>query len=336
MTVAVTKNTGLVTTGANNRSSFDDQQIAILKASYAKDLSPMEFKVYLETASALRLNPFSREIFSVKFGGVMQLVTSIDGYRKLSARSGRFMGVTNGRLRVKTKDGDSVTIPHEEFDPDAHTIISGTIGVRVADWPEPVEATAVFKTFKKDTATWKSMPDLMILKCAEAAAHRKAALLPDLGAHSQVANLYVDDELQDYSVVDVKVENVEPPKPKPIEEHKPSKRVDVRDSIVETVPETPKKKEELPPLEPEIVQEIKDILEPTEIDNLMEKVRKTYISWGAGEDGLLYAENRILDKFGVNDFNEITDIKELRKFCANDLKKELEQESYLPIKMTEE
>lgn len=334
MTVAVTKNQGMVTTGPS-RSSFDEQQIAILKASYAKDLSPTEFRVYLETASALRLNPFSREIFSVKFGGIMQLVTSIDGYRKLSARSGRFMGVTNGRLRVKTKDGESVTIPHEEFDPDLHQIISGTIGVRVADWPEPVEATAVFKTFKKDTATWKSMPDLMILKCAEAAAHRKAALLPDLGAHAHVANLYVDDELTDFSVVDIK------PEPTPtvkLEQHKPSRRVQVRDSIVEpaTPDEPAKTKTELPALEAEVVEDIKQILEPTEVEKLFDKVRQTYREWGADDDGIIFAEESILTKFGVNDINEITDIKELRKYCAGELKKELEQESYLPMRMAQE
>ena len=328
MTVAVTKNQGMVPSTGNQRTSFDEQQIAILKASYAKDLTPMEFKVYLETASALRLNPFSREIFSVKFGGIMQLVTSIDGYRKLSARSGRFMGVTNGRLRVKTKFGESITIPHEEFDPDAHQIISGTIGVRVSDWPEPVEATAVFKTFKKDTATWKAMPDLMILKCAEAAAHRKAALLPDLGAHAQVANLYVDDEMQDYSVVDVTpIKQAELPKPEP----KPRK------SIVEKL-EVPVKAEsaEAPPLEAEVVEEIKEILVPSPAEEMLEKVWQTYRDWGCSEEGLIYAENRIAEKFGVENWADIQDIKELRKYCAGELKKELTQESFMPLSMKEE
>lgn len=323
MTVAVTKNTGMVPATGNQRTSFDEQQIAILKASYAKDLTPMEFKVYLETASALRLNPFSREIFSVKFGGVMQLVTSIDGYRKLSARSGRFMGVTNGRLRVKTKDGESITIPHEEFDPDSHQIISGTIGVRVADWPEPVEATAVFRTFKKDTATWKAMPDLMILKCAEAAAHRKAALLPDLGAHAQVANLYVDDEMQDYSVVDVTpIQKAELPKPEPKPETK-------RKSIVGKLEVTPKP-ETAPPLESEVVQEIKDILEPSPIEALLENVRTYYKKIGCSEEGLIYAENRIADKFDVGALSEIADENALRKYCAGELKKELIAESFIP------
>lgn len=325
----------MVATGPS-RASFDEQQIAILKASYAKDLTPVEFKVYLETASALRLNPFSREIYSVKFGGVMQLVTSIDGYRKLSARSGRFMGVTNGRLRVKTKDGEASTIPHEEYDPDVHQIISGTIGVRVADWPEPVEATAVFRTFKKDTATWKSMPDLMILKCAEAAAHRKAALLPDLGAHANIASIYVDDELQDFSVVDIKPE---PPTPKQhidVKEHKPSRRVNIKDSIIEPPVDVVAKPAPLPPLEPEKIQEIKAILEPTEIEKLLDNVRKAYRTWGASDEGIDYADNRILAKFGVDDFNDISDIKALREFCAKELKKELEQESYLPLTLTRE
>lgn len=329
MTVAVTKNTGMVPVTSTGKGYFDDQQVAILKSSYAKSLDNIEFKVFLETAAALKLNPFSREIYAIKYGGTMSLVTSIDGYRKLSARSGRFMGVTNGRLRVKTREGESITIDHEFYDPDEHTIISGTIGIRVKDWPDPVEATAVFKTYKKDQANWKLMPDVMILKCAEAQAHRKAALLPDLGVFANVAPIYVDDEIQDYNIVDIKPEpakHAELPKPEP----KPRK------SIVEP-PAPPVKTqpspEELPPLEPEVVAEIKTILEPTPVEALLEKVWGTYREWGCSEEGIIYAENRISDKFGVDDFNEITSVDELRKYCAGELKKELEAESFLPLRV---
>ena len=323
MTVAVTKNTGMVPITSTGKSQFDDQQIAILKSSYAKSLDNIEFKVFLETASALKLNPFSREIYAIKYGGTMSLVTSIDGYRKLSARSGRFMGVTNGRLRVKTRDGESVTIDHEVYDPDEHAIISATIGIRVKDCPEPVEATAVFKTYKKDQPNWKLMPDVMILKCAEAQAHRKAALLPDLGAFANVAPVYVDDEMQDHSVVDVTpIQKAELPKPEP----KPKK------SIVETL-DVPVKAQ---PIEPEIVEEIKEILTPSPAEEMLEKVWQTYRDWGCSEEGIVYAENRIAEKFGVGSFSEITDIKELRKYCAGELKKELTQESFMPLSMKEE
>lgn len=331
MTVAVTKNTGMVPITSTGKSQFDDQQIAILKSSYAKSLDNIEFKVFLETASALKLNPFSREIYAIKYGGTMSLVTSIDGYRKLSARSGRFMGVTNGRLRVKTREGEALTIDHEFYDPDEHTIISGTIGIRVKDWPDPVEATAVFKTYKKDQANWKLMPDVMILKCAEAQAHRKAALLPDLGVFANVAPVYVDDEVQDYSIVDIKpepVKHAELPKP----EQKPvSKTKSIVEPPAEIVVEAP-----LPPLEPEVIEEIKQALAPTPVEIQLEKVWKAYREWGCSEEGIIYAENRIADHFGISDFNEITDINALRKYCAGELKKELEAESFLPLTMKKE
>lgn len=320
MTVAVTKNTGIVPTTGLSKGLFDEQQVAILKSSYAKNLDNIEFKVFLETAAALKLNPFSREIYAIKYGGTMSLVTSIDGYRKLSARSGRFMGVTNGRLRVKTRDGESVTIDHEVYDPDEHTIISATIGIRVKDCPEPVEATAVFKTYKKDQPNWKLMPDVMILKCAEAQAHRKAALLPDLGAFANVAPVYVDDEMQDYSIIDIKAEPAPKPEPKPETKRK---------SIVGKLEVTPKP-ETAPPLESEVVQEIKDILEPSPIEALLENVRTYYKKIGCSEEGLIYAENRIADKFDVGALSEIADENALRKYCAGELKKELIAESFIP------
>lgn len=335
MTVSITKNQGMVTTTGPSKSLFDEQQIAILKSSYAKNLDNVEFKVFLETSAALKLNPFSREIYAIKYGGTMSLVTSIDGYRKLSARSGRFMGVTNGRLRVKTRDGESITIDHEFFDPDEHNIISGTIGIRVKDWPEPIEATAVFRTYKKDTPNWKTMPDVMILKCAEASAHRKAALLPDLGTFANVAPIYVEDEIQDFSVVDIKIEPPKPIEPPKVAEHKPSRRVQVKESIVEKmdIPVKPIPVDEppLPPIEPEVVEEIKQAVQLTEAEKLFDKVINTYRDWGSPEEGILFAEHRILDHFKVEDPSEITDIKELRRYCAQDLKKEMEQESFLPM-----
>lgn len=330
MTVAITKNQGNAVATTSNRGIFDDQQIAILKSSYAKQLDNIEFKVFLETAAALKLNPFSREIYAIKYGNIMSLVTSIDGYRKLSARSGKFMGVTNGRLRVKSRDGQSITIDHEVYDPDEHTIISATIGIRVKDWPEPVEATAVFKTYKKDQPNWKLMPDVMILKCAEAAAHRKAALLPDLGVFSTVAPIYVEEEIQD--ITDYRVVDVQPEPPTTIpKDYKPSTKHTPKDSIVEKmdIPVKPVKKEEpkAEVVEPEEVAE----KELTEAEKMLEKIMSTYREWGSNEDGIVYAENRILAHFDVSDPSEITDIKELRRYCAKDLKAEMQQESFLPL-----
>lgn len=334
MTVAITKNQGNAVATTSNRGIFDDQQIAILKSSYAKQLDNIEFKVFLETAAALKLNPFSREIYAIKYGNIMSLVTSIDGYRKLSARSGKFMGVTNGRLRVKSRDGQSITIDHEVYDPDEHTIISATIGIRVKDWPEPVEATAVFKTYKKDQPNWKLMPDVMILKCAEAAAHRKAALLPDLGVFSTVAPIYVEEEIQD--ITDYRVVDVQPEPPTTIpKDYKPSTKHTPKDSIVEKmdIPVKPVKKEEpkTEVVEPEVGEEGETKKKPSKAEETWEKIIKVYTEeWGCSEPGVVYLENRTLDHFHVSDINEITDINELRRF-AKEMRVEMTQESFLPL-----
>mgnify|MGYP000939971930 CR=1 FL=1 len=352
MTVAITKNQGLTTHVSS--TGFDSQQIAVLKSSYAKSLDPTEFQVYLATASHLKLNPFAREIYAIKYGGQMSLVTSIDGYRKMSARSGRFLGVTNGRLFVRLSDGSTTTVPHEEYDPDNHKIISGTIGIRVLDYPEPVEATATMKAYHKPTPNWKDMPDIMILKCAEAAAHRKAALLPDPGINANVGQVYIEEEIANY--VDVQPQPVQPqPKPAIPAGHVPSRRVQVKDSIIETIPEKPKQSQQEEDVTNEIdpdvdaavdaavaqIVEIEQAGEAEQTQRVMlpevEKVITGAMDWfrqlGADENGIVYAENQICDKFGVEDFADLTDAKALKTYIVKELKTIMEQESYLPIRI---
>ena len=304
------------------KRKFDDAEIAILKGSYAKQLDNMEFKVFVATASHLNLDPFSREIYCLKYGQhPMTLITSIGGYRKMSARSGRYLGLTEGTLLCRTEQGQTVTVKHSEYDPETHTeIISGTIGIRVEGYPEPVYATAVFKSCAKKvqgrlTENWAAMPDVMILKTAEAAAHRRAALFPD-GA----AAVYVEGEVQEYN-------NVEPdgfgesetrkPDPSPVEpaaKPEPAKRT-----------RTSKTTQQPPPVED-------TQSEDTPVSKKLRQVEKYYKQMmDSPEDGWAFAMTRILQTFGVETPQEITDVEALRKYCTVELLKELQQENFLPM-----
>lgn len=302
------------------KRKFDETEIAILRSSFGKQLDPAEFKVFVQTASHLNLDPFSREIYCLKYGNhPMTLITSIGGYRTMSARSGRYLGLTEGTFLVRTDQGQKLTVKHSEFDPDEHVeIISATIGVRVEGYPEPVMATAVFKSNAKKAQgrlmeNWATMPDVMILKCAEAAAHRRAALFPD-GA----AAVYVEGEVPEYYDVDAQPQQALPPATeKPVE---PTAK-----------PKPPKTKKETPPPTQGGLP-IDDVWENTPVGKKLTQIERHYRDQMSDPDlGWLFCMNRILAHFNVETPEQITDVEALRKFCTVDLLKDLKEENFLPM-----
>lgn len=107
--------------------------------------------------------------------------TSIDGFRLIAARTGKYGGSINAKLTVRLKSGEKAVIMHEEYDPsEVQEIISGTISVINKEFSQPQTATALFQGYAqrfKDgnlMGLWEKMPDVMILKCAESQALRKA------------------------------------------------------------------------------------------------------------------------------------------------------------------
>lgn len=159
--------------------AFTDQEKAII----CRDLDNTEAIIFLRICNHLILDPLKGQIFAWVYNKnnpdkrKMVWYTSIDGKRALAARSGKYGGVVFERLRVKDKSGKSMTIDHEEYDPEEHVkIVSGTVGVQHLDYPQPIVGTAIFSSFAKTGAgseVWQQHPTLMILKCAESRALAK-------------------------------------------------------------------------------------------------------------------------------------------------------------------
>jgi phage recombination protein Bet len=187
------------------QQKWTKQDIDIIRESVAEGLSPQQFKLFMASAKALNLNPLARQIYGIPYKGKMVLQTSIDGYRTIGQRTGNFGGSTNPRLLVRKADGTKTSVPHEEYDPEEHVeIISGTIEVRFRDGTPAQQATATMKAYakrykNKDTGKlelgemWAKMPDVMILKCAEAKALRQA--FPE-----SYQGIYIHEEMQQAAV----------------------------------------------------------------------------------------------------------------------------------------
>lgn len=148
---------------------FDQRQIEIMKRTVAAGTSNEEFAFFLEVCRFRGLNPFNREIYAIPGkGGKMTFQVSIDGLRLLAERSGKY----RGQLGPMFCGADGVW--HEEWLEKAPPV-AAKVGVLRDSFTHPVWAVARYDSYCQDNSPiWKKMPDLMLAKCAESLALRRA------------------------------------------------------------------------------------------------------------------------------------------------------------------
>ncbi len=177
---------------------FSAEQIRILKDTVAKGVSDTELAFFLEVAKATGLNPFKRQLHAVKrWDGkeqreVMAIQTGIDGYRKMAEDSHVYLP---GAIEWCGNDGAWTDVWLRETPPAAAraTVYRSDMrderGAMIAI--RSVARYAAYVQTSRDghpSPIWKKMPDLMLGKCAEALAIRRA--FPD-----RTSGLYTDDEM---------------------------------------------------------------------------------------------------------------------------------------------
>lgn len=164
---------------------FTPEQRAMIRDTYANGADEKEFQVLLEVAKLRRLNPLLRQIHFVKRWNkdlgrmVWAAQVSVDGLRAIAERTGKY-------------DGQD----EPEFGPMSNGFPEwAKVKVYRKDWTRPAVGTAYWSEYVQRTKEgsptrfWKEMPRVMLAKCAEAIAMRKA-FPEDMGG------LYVDEEMQ--------------------------------------------------------------------------------------------------------------------------------------------
>ena len=167
---------------------FNQEQIDLIKSMLCPTITDDELKLFAHTCKRTGLDPLLKQIYPVKRWNaaqgkhVMTIQTAIDGYRLIAERSGKYSPGRdaeygyddNGKLKwakafIKKMTPDGTW--HE---------ISST-----AFWDEYVQTTKQ----GIQTQFWKSKAHIMLSKCAESLALRKA--FP-----AELSALRTDDEMK--------------------------------------------------------------------------------------------------------------------------------------------
>lgn len=141
-----------------------------------------DFLLFLEYCQRTKLDPFSRQIYAVgrntrlpngSYGTRYTIQTSIDGFRVIAERSGNYAGQTPyywcGADGVWTDVWTSKSFP-----------VAAKVGVLRKGFSDPVWEVALFKEFcqvvkgGQPNKMWSKMPTVMLAKCAESKALRRA------------------------------------------------------------------------------------------------------------------------------------------------------------------
>lgn len=173
-------------------------QIALIKHTIAKGATDDELKLFIQVCKGANLNPFLKQVFLVprwdsKEGKEIRAIqVSIDGFRAIAESSGTYAGnddpIYEGESDIEisvgkdTKAVKKITVPGS-----AKVSVYKIVG----DHRYPFTATARWSEYypgAKMGFQWHARPYLMLGKCAEALALRKA--FPKL-----LSGMYAQEEM---------------------------------------------------------------------------------------------------------------------------------------------
>ncbi len=165
----------------------------LIKSLYCKGLDDKETEHFFIVCRKLDLNPLAKQIYVYKMGGKMTIIVSIDGLRLVADRTKEYA------------PGKETCFKYKE---DGEKLLCATAYVKKltkdGQWHE-ISATAFLDEYNTNQNLWKKMPHVMLAKCAEAQALRRA--FP-----AELSGVYTKEEMDQAKMEDQNTEIVIEPK----------------------------------------------------------------------------------------------------------------------------
>ena len=150
----------------SNLALWTPEQAQLISTTIAPGCSPDELKLFAYACQRTGLDPFSKQIYAIKRGGKMTIQAGIDGLRSIAERTGQLDG---SETYWCGPDGQWQDVWLDSKPPAAAKTIIHRKGCA-----HPFTATARFADFNAGQGLWSKMPSVMIAKCSEAQALRRA------------------------------------------------------------------------------------------------------------------------------------------------------------------
>lgn len=196
-----------------DQDEFDSRQVAALQHIGMSGAHPGDLAVFFHQCKRTGLDPFARQIYMIERKGKQTIQTGIDGFRLIARRATDRQAGTLGYEDTQWADPNGQW--HDVWLWDTPPAAAKVTVVRNGARFPSIARFMEYAGRKRDgglNQMWATKPALMLEKCAEALALRKA--FPQ-----DLSGLYTSDEMQQANVVEhqpaEKQKPKMPPKPDP-------------------------------------------------------------------------------------------------------------------------